>query len=314
MATFTWQFDAPSGVYKSHAMSRRLYEAALEETKFMDFVRPVEGFGKKMGDTVTLTRIANITEPTSAVLQEGVRIPEDEFSMSTYAITVEELGRAVPFTSFAEDLSEFDLQNPIQRKLKSQWGLVMDTLAATAFKTAKVKYIPTASTAGTFDTDGTASTQATNNLNFYHVEQIRDYLYDTLLCAPYAGDDYVGIFRTLALRGLKDDSHYEVWHQYTDPQAKYNGEVGRIEKVRFIETNHANALAKKGLNSMLGEGVIFGEDPVAMAEVLSPELRASMPEDFGRAKAVAWYAILKFAIVWDTANAGEARIVHVTSS
>ena len=314
MAQFTWEFDAPAGVFKSHAMSKRLYMAALENTVFMDFVKPVDGYGRKMGDTVTLTRIATIAEPTSANLSEGNRIPEDTYSISTTSVTVVEIGRSVPFTSFSEDLTFFDLENGIQRRLRDQMGLVMDTKAAAAFQTAQVKYIPTGLTAGTFDTDGTASTAATANWNVFHVEEIRDYLFDTLQTPPWEGNDYIGIFRTLGLRGIKRDPDWETWHKYTDPQAKFNNEIGRIENVRHIETNHANALQQVGTNSVLGEGVVFGEDSVVLAEVLTPELRAEAKGDFGRARAVAWYGILEFGIIWDTANAGQARIVHVTSS
>jgi N4-gp56 family major capsid protein len=314
MAQFTWEFDAPSGVFKSHAMSKRLYMAALENTVFMDFVKPVDGYGRKMGDTVTLTRIATISEPTSANLTEGNRIPEDTYSISTTSVTVVEIGRSVPFTSFAEDLTFFDLENGIQRRLRDQMGLVMDTKAATAFKTAQVKYIPTGLAAGTFDTDGTASTSATANWNVFHVEEIRDYLFDTLQTPTWEGDDYIAIFRTLGLRGIKRDPAWEEWHKYTDPQAKFNNEIGRIENVRHIETNHNNALGKQGTNSVLGEGVVFGADAIVMAEVLTPELRAEIKGDFGRARAVAWYGILEFGIIWDTSNAGQARIVHVTSS
>jgi N4-gp56 family major capsid protein len=314
MAQFTWEFDAPTGVFKSHAMSKRLYMAALENTVFMDFVKPVDGYGRKMGETVTLTRIATIAEPTSANLTEGNRIPEDTYSISTTSVTVVEIGRSVPFTSFSEDLTFFDLENGIQRRLRDQMGLVMDTKAATAFQTAQVKYIPTGLAAGTFDTDGTASTSATANWNVFHVEEIRDYLFDTLQAPPWEGNDYVAIFRTLGLRGIKRDPDWETWHKYTDPQAKYNNEIGRIENVRHVETNHANALGTVGTNSVLGEGVVFGADSIVMAEVLTPELRAEIKGDFGRARAVAWYGILEFGIIWDTANAGEARIVHVTSS
>ncbi len=315
MAQQTWTVDAPTGVYKNHALSSRLYEASVADTKFVEFTRPVEGYGRKMGETITLTRVANITEPTSAVLTEGVRIPEDTFSLSTVAITPQELGRAVPYTSLSEDLSKYDIANPIQRKLRQQLTLVLDTLASTAFQGCQVKYIPTSALAGTFDTDGTASTAATSNMNMYHVETIADYLYDTLQCAPYEGDDYVGIFRTLGLRGIKRDENWEDWHRYTDPQAKYNGEVGRIEQVRFVQTNHSNALQEVGTSSVLGEGVIFGDDPVVMAEILSPELRLGrQDEDFGRMKAVAWYANLGFDEVWNTSNEGQARIIHVTSS
>ena len=314
MATFQWQFDAPTGTFKQHAMSRKLYLAALENSVFMDFVQPIPSFGKKMGENVTLTRIATIAEPTSADLTESERIPEDSYSISNTSITVVEIGRAVPYTSLAEDLSFFDLSNSIQRRLRDQMRLTMDTKAAAAFKTAQVKYIPTGVASKTMDTDGTPSTAASANWNVYHVEEARDELFDTYQTPPWNGDDYVAIFRTLGLRGIKRDPSWDEWHKYTNPQAKFNNEIGKIENVRHIETNHADALAKQGTGSVLGEGVVFGQDAVAMAEVLTPELRAGMAEDFGRSRAVAWYGILEFGIIWDTANAGEARILHVTSS
>jgi N4-gp56 family major capsid protein len=130
------------------------------------------------------------------------------------------------------------------------------------------------------------------------------------------GDSYVGIFRTLGLRGLKRDPDWVEWHKYTDPAAKFNSEVGRLEEIRFVETNHANALGKVGTSSVLGEGVVFGEDAVALAEASTPELRVeiNVGQDFGRSHAVAWYGILEFGIIWDTGNAGQARIVHVGST
>jgi N4-gp56 family major capsid protein len=314
MAQFSWVFDAPTGTYKSHAMSTRLYEAAVENSVFADHVRPVDGFGKNKGESVTLTRVRNITEPVSADLDELMRIPEDEFDLSTKSITVKEMGRAVPFTSLSQDLSEFDLDNPIQSKLRDQMRLVLDTKAAVAFKKASVKYVPTGAATNTITTNGTPGAAATANMNFFHVEEIRDYMYDTLQVPPYEGDMYLGIFRTLGLRGLKRDTKWEEWHKYTDPQAKFTGEVGSIEGIRFIETNHARALGKIGTGSVLGEGVVLGEDAVALAEAMTPELRAALPQDFGRSRAVAWYAILEFDIIWDTGNAGEARIVHVSST
>ena len=313
--TQSWSFDAPTGVYKNHTLSSQLRMAAVAEMKFMQFVKPEPGYGKKKGESVTITRVSNISEPTSGKLTEQVRIPEDEVTLSTIAITVSEWGRAVPYTSLSEDLGHLNIENVIQTKLKEQMKLTLDTACAAAFKTAKVKAIPTGIAALTMDTDGTASTAATVNLNVYHVEQIRDYLFATLNCPPYMGDDYIGLIHTKAKRGLMSDPAWEEWKKYTDPAAKFNGEVGRLENIRFIEVNHSNALSgTKGTGSVLGEGVIFGADAVAMALVEDPELRAAQPGDFGRSKAVAWYGVLEFGIIWDTANAGEARIVHVTSS
>ncbi len=310
---FTWTYDAPTGTYKQHALSKHLYMQSVEDSHFVEFTQPVDGFGKKRGENVTLVRVADIDEPSSAGLTESTRIPEDVFALSTVSITVGEIGRAVPFTSLSEDLSEFDLENPIQMRLKEQQRLVLDTAAATAFKAAQVKYNPTGPAAGTFNTAGSPGT-ATYNLNVFHVEEIVDYMWDTLRVPKWTSDEYIAICRTLALRGIKRDPQWEAWKVYTTPEAKATGEVGKLEGARFVQTNHDNALTKKGTGSVLGECVFFGRDGVALAEAVTPELRAAIPQDFGRSKSVAWYGILAFGLIWDTGNAGEARIVHVTSA
>ncbi len=317
MAQFTWGFDAPSGVYKNHDLSALLRQAAIAETKFMQFVKPEPGYGKNKGESVTITRISNLTVPSNGRLSENIKIPEDALTITTVAITVSEWGRAVPFTSFSEDLSSFNLENIVQRALKDQMKLVLDNAAAAVFKgtSAKIKAIPTGVAALTLDTDGTASTAATVNLNMYHVEQIRDLMFATYNVPAYEGDDYMCLISTKAKRGIVSDPAWEDWHKYTDPQSKYNGEIGRIENIRFVEVNNTNALSgSKGTGSVLGEAIFFGADAVAMAVVQDPELRAAIPGDFGRSKAVAWYGVMDFGVIWDTANAGEARIVVVTSS
>lgn len=315
MALQTWTYDAPSGTYKNHAMSAKIREAAIADTKFMQFVDPEPGYGKNKGESVTITRISNIAEPTDARLSEIDDISEDTFSLSTVSITVTEWGRAVPFTNLAKDLGAFNLENKIQMKLKDQLQLVMDKAAAAAFKTAKVCAIPDGVASLTFDTDGTPSTAATVNANLYHIEQIRDYMKTTLHVPAYAGDDYIGLASTKFLRGVKNDPKWEQWKVYTSPEAKFNSEVGRIENIRFIEVNNTNALSgSKGTGAVLGEACIFGADAVAMAVATDPELRTAIPRDFGRKQSVAWYGILEFGLIWDTANDGEARVVRVTSS
>lgn len=312
---FKWTLDAPSGVFKSHAMSSALRFASIAQCKFMQFVRPEPGYGKNKGDTITITRVANLSEPSNGRLTEAQRIAEDDITLTTIAITVAEWGRSVPFTSFATDLASMDLENAIQRKLRDQMKLSLDTGAATPFKAAKVKAIALTSTSIEFDTGGTALSQATSNAKLFHVEQIRDYLHNTLLADPYEGDDYIALVNTKFKRGVITDPNWVDWVKYTDPTHKYNGEIGRIENIRFIEVNHNAALSNSiGLNGVAGEAVIFGADAVSMAVALDPELRVAIPQDFGRAKSVAWYGILEFGIVWDTANAGEAKIVHFTST
>lgn len=316
MAQFTWTFDSPSGVYKSHAMSEQLRYAAIVETKFMQFVTPEPGYGKKRGESVTVTRISRLAIPTSGVLTENVQIPEDVLSITTVSITVVEWGRSVPYTSLSTDLSEYNIENIVQRALKDQMKVVLDNAAAASFKTAQIKAEMTGVASVNFDTAGTATQTATANLNLYGIEQIRDYMYSTLNVPPFEGDDYICLVSTKAKRGVMQDPAWEPWHRYTDPEAKYNSEIGRMENIRFIEINNTGALsAHPGASQTVqGEAIFFGSDAVAMAVAEDPELRARIPTDYGRSRGVAWYGILQFGLVWTTANAGEARVVHLTSA
>lgn len=312
---FSWTFDAPSGTYKNHELSSKLRIASIAQTKFLQFVRPEPGYGKKKGETITITRLSNLTVPSNGRISENNRIPEDNMVLTTVAITVSEWGRAVPYTSLSSDLGKFDPESMIQKKLKDQMSLVLDAAAATAFKTAKIKAEATGATSINFDTAGTATQTAVSNMQVYHVEQIRDYMFSTLYVPPYENDDYVCLISTKGKRGIINDPAWEIWHKYTDPSAKWNGEIGRLENIRFVEINNTNALSGSlGSGGVCGEAIFMGEDGVAMAVAEDPELRAAIPQDYGRAKSVAWYGILEFGLVWDTANAGEAKVVHFTSA
>lgn len=318
MAQHSWVSDAPSGVYKNHDLSSKLRMASIKEAKFMQFVKPEEGYGKKKGESVTITRVSNVTVPTDDTLNELSRIPEDTISLSTQAITVAERGRAIPYSKLSQDLASFDLGSAIQKKLKDQLKLSLDKAAAAKFKAGKILAIPTGISETTFETDGAASNTAASNLNMYHVESIRDYMYSTLNIAPYSGDDYICILSTQAKRGLVRDPSWIDWKKYVDPSAKYNAEIGRVENIRFIETNHTSSLSENlGTGDVMGEAVFFGEDPVVMAVAEDPHLIAeeNVGNDFGRSKSVAWYGIYGFGQIWsDSANAGEARVIYMTSA
>jgi len=312
-ASFSWTFDQPTGVYKNHAMSSALRKQALAEAKFMQFVKPEAGYGKKKGESITIMRIAKLSEPTSGRLSEQQKIGEDTLTISTVAITVTEWGRSVPYNSLTEDLGSINVESVVQQALRDQMKLVMDSAAAAAFKTCQIKANSTSATALTFATAAVFNAASSSNLKVAHLELIRDYMFSTLHVPAYEADDYMCLISTKAKRGVISDPDWENWHQYTDPTAKYNGEIGRLENIRFIEVNNANALSSSRNGGTVGEAIFFGADGVAMAVVQDPELRAAIPGDFGRAKAVAWYGILEFGIIWDTANDGEARVIHFGS-
>ena len=315
--TFQWVPDIPSGIMRNHYLSGKLRYAAFADTKGMQFVKAEDGYGKRMGDTVTIPRVRNVDEPTSALLTRTGKIPIDTLAISTRAITVSEYGRGLEFSEESKLLSKFDPEDMIQNRLKIQMSLVIDTVIFTAFKACQIRYAPQSEIGGTFTTDaGSTSAVASNNVRVAHVKIIRDYLDETIHAPTYQNDTYMCLSSVKGLRGIKDDPEWMGWRLYIQPeQAFYKGEVGQIEDIRFVKTNHGNALdSTVGTGSALGEMLFFGQEPVVMCEVQTPELRAAIASDFGRQRAVAWYGILAFGETWNTANDGEARVIYVTSS
>ncbi len=266
MADYTWTFDVSDNDLKNHALSANMRETAIEKTIMQMHTSPEGGFGKNRGESVTITRFNAIAEPAIGTLTENNPIPEDQFAHSTQKITVVEYGRSVPFTSLSQDFSNFNVQNQVQKELMKQMRLTVDTAAGVAFKAGQIYYVPSTISTNTITTNGSAGGAAASNMNVFHSGAIRDYMIDTLFVDPDSNGEYAGIFRTKGLRGIKDDAEFEEWHKYLTPEVKRNSEVGKVEGIRFQETNHSNVFAEVGTNSVLGEGVVFGSDAVAFVE------------------------------------------------
>lgn len=310
-----WSADITSGVSRNHALSDALRYASIAETLAVQFAKPESGFGAHMGDTVTIQRIRNTAEPDSAVLSQSGKVPIDQMAMSTRSITVSEFGRGLGFTRLSQLLNHFDTEDAMQKTLKKQMKLTIDTVAFTAMKACQIFAAPATSSSLTFTTNGTTSTGSVN-MSVDHVKLIRDYLRKTIHCEPYQANTWICLASTKACRGVKDDPQFSDWRRYIQPNmAWYNGELGMIENIRFIEVDHDNALTEVGSGSVVGEAIFFGDDVLAVAEVEAPELLVGVPGDFGRQRSIAWYGVLGFSNVWgDSASDGEARSVYFTAT
>lgn len=144
----------------------------------------------------------------------------------------------------------------------------------------------------------------------YHLKECVDKL-KKLNVAPYDGENYVLIGSVNALRGLKNHSDWTEAAKYGDPERLFSGEVGRIERVRCIEEN--NYLSNARGESTYGEGIMFGDQAVMEAVALPEEIRAKIPDDYGRSMGIAWYGILGFAKIWDYTGDSECHIIHINA-
>ena len=317
MPTFQWVADI-GGVAKNHALSQKIREQALAETRVEQFTDIEPGYGKGKGETVNIETIITPAIPSDPTLSEGQTIPRDTLTRATRAITVQELGRGLEYTNLARQLTFYDLKQKAQWALKEQLRLMMDKLAADAFKRTQLKYAATGITTLNKALSGTFGASATVGLTVDHIQQMRDDLASVYFAAPWDGNFYMGLFATKACTSLRRDPDWKEPRMYLDPgKAHYEGEIGSIRGVRIVEITHGSAFSGTiGTGSAFGEGVIFGRDAVAEAVALDPELRLDVPEDAGRVQAIVWYGILRFEPVHAVAPAvaGRANIIHFGST
>ncbi len=91
------------------------------------------------------------------------------------------------------------------------------------------------------------------------------------------GQNFVGVIHPLVSEDLRADATWQNWHQYTNPEYLYRGEVGRVDGVRFVESTltpisaastYDPNEAASGIQTGLAYGtVIFGRGFFAATEL-----------------------------------------------
>ena len=311
-----WQVSADGGALTNEYLSQKIRKRNQPLMVFDNYTRVEPGYGKGKGDSIDFKRRSDLVSLSGTTpLSETERMPETKITISTATLTVDEYGNSVPRTEKLDVLSMFDVESVTREALMDDQRRTLDLLAAAKFKSTYVKYIPTGAAAGTWDTDGTASTQALVNISGWHINAIVLKMKETYLVRPYTDDGlYVGIATPTFLSGLLNDSDFRRINADYKPEKLLRNEVGIYRGVRWVEEIHSSALTSVGSGSVLGEAVIFGKDPVVKGVALAPEVRVDT-EDYGRKKGIAWLSILGYKETWPaTSTAGEVTTVHVTSS
>lgn len=309
-----WQYDAPAGVYRNHTLSDKIRRQALAKTVFFKYLTPEPGFGRKKGESITITRILRL--PLANRVGETDRLPGGRPPVETKQVKISEWGYKVPMTTWENDLTFFDLPGEIEGTLRDQIELTMDIMAADVFKLTPTKYVPTSS-GFNLDTDGTPTGVSDRNLSVSDLRAIHDYLSGDLKTPTFANGKYVGILSTQAARGLKNDPEYKDWLAPTTSQPLMDGVLKDIEGFTLIETNNfgyeRDALSKfAGTSVTTGEAVFFGADSAGLLEIQSPEIRMGVKEDLGRFYDIGWVGKLEGFLTWEKASL--SRVVHVTSN
>jgi hypothetical protein len=309
-----WDTDAAGGYMYSDELSTVLRNALQPMSRFQqhcdadDFTD--KGYNK--GDAFHWNVYSDVSDQGGR-LDETQQMPETSFTITQGTGTVYEFGNSVPYSGKLDDLSAHPVKQIINKALKNDANKAFETEARAQFYATPLAVEPTSGTSATAITLTTNSVAASvNNLamNNTHVKLISDQMKERNI-PVYSDGNYRCIGRPSTFRGFKDN--LEAVHSYVPEGFRMilNGEVGKsYEGIRFFEQT---AIASKAwTNSKSDEAYFFGEDTVIEAIVCPPEIRGKIPQDYGRDKGVAWYALEGFSLVHTVA--AQARIIKWASN
>ncbi len=262
-------------------------------------------------------------------LVETSTVPQGNHTVVQGTLTVTERGYSVPYTGMLEAMAMFNVRQPIMKVLKYDAGVDIDCLVHQQFNKTAIRAAATG-TADTcsFTSNSTATLTASQGIGTVNLKSIVDTMKGRNI--PYYTErDYFAIARPLALRKMKD--LLESVYQYTVDGLTMikNGEIGRYSDTRFVEQTTipaggaANATtfdpftdtAQAWSNPASDWVFVFGAETVCEAVHTEEEIRAKIPDDYGRSKGVAWYALLGFGITHnDSNNLNQSRIIKWDSA
>jgi hypothetical protein len=332
MAGQLFSVNSLGGHYASLNLSKELRMGVKASVKFRQFASIKDAWGKvtRSGQTFTWDTVPMLTRASRALV-ETATIPQGQHTVIQGTLTVNERGFSIPYTEKLEALAMLSVRTPIMKVLKQDAATDLDALAHQQFNATPLRVVSTSSadTAFTLTTNSVATATNTTLLSKINARAIVDGMKSRNI-PFYNESEYYAIARPAALRLLKSD--IESVHQYTETGLKQimNGEIGRYWETRYVECTGIPAGGAADSTTFdpftdtgdawdgsAGDWVFFlGDDTVAEAIHTPEEIRAKVPDDYGRSKGVAWYWMGGYGLAhgFGGANSAQARIVKFDSA
>lgn len=280
--------NAVRAVYSKEIMFR-----AMPVMKFYQFATVKTELGVEPGLTINMLVYNNLQ--MGGTLTEGTRMTTQALSSNMISITVKEQGNAISVSELTLKSAFHDVLTTASALLGRDMALVLDTqLRDTAYQGTNVVY---ARNARNVQPTSINQMDSTSTMKVSVIKDAVEIL-ATNNAPKFNGDYYICFVHPHQSRTLRDDPAWIRASNYGAPVQLFNGEIGRIDDVRFIETtlmkNGAAAPTDPSYDASLNnvaladgpanlyKAVIFGEQYYGFAVALPVELRDNGVVDFGR--------------------------------
>ena len=219
--------------------------------------RPIpKGSGKK----IQFRKFSSLPKALTP-LTEGVTPDGRSLTVTTIEATIAQYGDYVTLS----DLLELTAVDPVitetTKLCGNQAGLTMDTVIRNVMQAGtNVIYAPKIVSGVVTPVTSRSDLDGTAQLTVDVIKRAAALL--KAQNAPKIGDSYVGIIHPYAAYDLTSDPAWIDVHKYAAPEEIFNGEIGKIGGVRFVETSEAKIYTGGVFGTL-----ILGADAYGVTEV-----------------------------------------------
>lgn len=252
--------------------------------------RPIPANG---GKTIEFRKFAPLAKAT-APLTEGVTPDGKSLSVSTITAEVAQYGDFVTQTDVLELTSLDNTILEATKLLGRQAGLTLDTIVRNVLQSGtNVTYCPKIGADGS-ETAVTsrAALDDTCQLTVDVIQQVVAKL--RAQNAPTIGGKYVAIIHPYVAYDIMRDKEWIEAHKYTNATPLYEGEIGEIAGVRFVQTTEAKIYEGGVFGSLfLGDGA-YGVTEITgggLQTIVKQKGSAGTADPLDQRSSVGWKAI-----------------------
>ena len=211
------------------------------------------------GKTIEFRKFTPLAKITTALV-EGVTPDGQALDVDVVNATVSQYGGYVIITDMLDLTAIDNIKTEAVQLIGSQAGRSMDTVT---------REVLNAGTNVQYHEGERGNRAAITSGDKLTVRAIRAAV-RTLkrMNTPQINGSYVGIIHPDVSYDLMDDPSWVEWHKYTDPEAMYQNEIGKIANVRFVETTEAKVFEKAGTGSMdIYSTLVLGKDAYGVTSI-----------------------------------------------
>ena len=248
---------------------------------------------KNGGKTIEFRKFAPLAKALTP-LTEGVTPDGKSLEVSTITATVAQYGDYITQSDVLELTSLDNTILEATKLLGRQAGLTLDTIVRNVLQSGtNVTYCPKVAADGsTTAVTSRAGLDETCQLTVDVVKQVVAKL--RAQNAPTIGGKYVAIIHPYVAYDLMSDPKWIEAHQYAKPENLYEGEIGEIAGVRFVQTTEAKIYENGVFGSLfLGEGA-YGVTEITgggLQTIVKQKGSAGTADPLDQRSSVGWKAI-----------------------